>query len=68
MTGYGHEDETEMTLHPDSVAFVGQVAKWRAENGYDTWDAMGAEVSRAILKEAVADGGPPMADRMSGLP
>ncbi len=51
-----------MTLHPDSVAFLEQVAEWRAENGYDTWDVMGAERSRAILKEAVAAGKPPMAD------
>ncbi len=56
------EGETEMTLHPDSVAFLEQVAEWRAENGYDTWDVMGVETSRRALHEAVAAGRPPMAD------
>ncbi len=51
-----------MTLHPDSVAFLEQVAEWRAENGYDTWDVMGVEKSRRVLREAVFQSEPPMAD------
>jgi len=51
-----------MTLHPDSVAFLEQVAEWRAENGYDTWDMMGVEKSRRVLREAVFQSEPPMAD------
>ena len=56
------EDGTAMALHPDSATFLEQVAEWRAENGYDTWDVMGVEASRRVLHEAVAAGEPPMAD------
>ena len=51
-----------MTLHPDSAAFLELVAEWRLENGFDTWDVMGAEKSRRVMREAIAAGKPPMAD------
>ncbi len=50
-----------MPLHPDSVAFLEALAEWRAENGYSTWDVMGAERSRPVIREAIAAGKPPMA-------
>ncbi|NNG02515.1 MAG: alpha/beta hydrolase [Inquilinus sp.] len=51
-----------MPLHPDSVAFLDAAEAWRAENGYGTWDTMGAERSRRALREGIALGRPPKAD------
>ena len=51
-----------MPLHPDSVAFLEALAEWRAENGYSTWDVMGAECSRPVIREAIAASRPPMAE------
>lgn len=51
-----------MTLHPESVAFLEAVAQWRAENGYDSWDAMGADAAREAMREGIAAGKPPKAD------
>ncbi len=51
-----------MTLHPDSVAFLEAVAQWRAENGYDSWDVMGADAARQAMREGIAAGMPPKAD------
>ncbi len=54
-----------MPLHPESAAYLTMVDEWRAENGYGTFDRMGAERSREILRAAILARRPPLAEMAS---